>query len=127
MNMNLLVAFLLVLALPAFAGMLSVYQTNSAGDDLDVIDPTTNQIVMKIKNLEAAHGVTFSPDGARAYISCEADSTLWTVKTGDGSVVGRTPLSGHPNNVAVSQDGRLVFVAIVSGAGAVDVINTDNL
>lgn len=32
-----------------------------------MIDPTTNQVVMKIPNLEAAHGVAFSPDGARAY------------------------------------------------------------
>jgi YVTN family beta-propeller protein len=118
---------LLFLSLPLLAASVRIYQTNSAGDDLDVIDPATNQVVLKVKNLEAAHGVTFSPDGLRAYISCEADSTLWTVTTRDGKLIHQTPLSGHPNNVAASKDGRYVFVAIVSGSGSVDVIDTQSL
>ncbi len=117
----------IIIMLPLFAGSVRIYQTNSAGDDLDVIDPATNQIVMKIKNLEAAHGVAFSPDGARAYITCEADNTVWTVSTATGELVGKTELSGHPNNIAVSKDGRLVFAAIVSAPGAVDVIDSETL
>ncbi len=116
-----------VAALPLCASSVRIYQTNSAGDDLDVIDPSTNTVVMKIQNLEAAHGVTFSPDGNLAYISCEAENTLWTVSTSNGKLVGKTSLSGHPNNVAVSKDGRRVFVAIVAPPGAVDVIDTHNL
>ena len=117
----------LFVGLPLLAGAVRIYQTNSAGDDLDVIDPSTNQVVMKIQNLEAAHGVAFSPDGARAYITCEADSTVWAVATSNGHLVGKTPLSGHPNNVAVSQDGRYVFAAIVTAPGAVDVIDAKTL
>src|SRR5882724_11824994 len=71
----------LLSALPLLAASVRVYQTNSAGDDLDVIDPASNKVVMKIKDLEAAHGVTFSPNGARAYITCEADSSVWVVET----------------------------------------------
>src|SRR3954470_11564000 len=88
----------LLSALPLLAGSVRIYQTNSAGDDLDVIDPATNKVTMKIKDLEAAHGVTFSPDGARAYITCEADSSVWVVETKDAHVVSKIPLSGHPNN-----------------------------
>jgi len=117
----------LVLAIPLLAGSVRIYQTNSAGDDLDVIDPQTNKVVMKIKDLEAAHGVTFSPDGARAYITCEADSTVWTVSTATGELAGKTALSGHPNNIAISKDGRRLFVAIVSAPGAVDVIESKTL
>jgi len=122
-------ASLLVLfsALPLLASSVRIYQTNSAGDDLDVIDPATNQVVMKIKDIEAAHGVTFSPDGARAYITCEADSTIWVVETGDGHLLRKIPLSGHPNNIAVSTDGRRVFAAIVTAPGAVDVIDVPTL
>src|SRR5947209_17312001 len=106
------VSFLaLVSALPLLAGSVRIYQTNSAGDDLDVIDPNTNKIVIKIKDLEAAHGVTFSPNGARAYITCEADSSVWVVETKYAHLISKIPLSGHPNNIAVSNDGRLVFVA----------------
>jgi YVTN family beta-propeller protein len=104
-----------------------IYQTNSAGDDLDVMDPASNKVVMKIDGIEAAHGVAFSPDGGRAYITCEADSTVWVVQTKDGHVVAKIPLSGHPNNIAVSKDGRRVFAAIVTAPGAVDVIDATSL
>jgi len=114
-------------ALPLLAGSVRIYQTNSAGDDLDVIDPATNKVVMKIKDLEAAHGVAFSPNGARAYITCEADSTVWVVETKDGRLLSKIPLSGHPNNIAVSNDGRRVFAAIVTAPGAVDVIDAATL
>ncbi|MBV8833903.1 MAG: hypothetical protein JO108_32285 [Acidobacteriaceae bacterium] len=114
-------------ALPLLASSVRIYQTNSAGDDLDVIDPGTNKIVMKIKDLEAAHGVAFSPEGTRAYITCEADSSVWVVETKDARLVSKIPLSGHPNNIAVSKDGRLIFAAIVTAPGAVDVIDAQTL
>jgi YVTN family beta-propeller protein len=113
--------------LPLLAGSVRIYQTNSAGDELDVIDPATNKVVMKIKDLEAAHGVTFSPNGARAYITCEADSSVWVVESKDGHLLSKIPLSGHPNNIAVSNDGRHVFAAIVTAPGAVDVIDAQTL
>jgi YVTN family beta-propeller protein len=117
----------LLAALPLLAGSVRIYQTNSAGDDLDVIDPATNKVVMKIKDLEAAHGVTFSPNGAHAYITCEADNSVWAVETKDGHLLSKIPLSGHPNNIAISKDGRHVFAAIVTAPGAVDVIDTQTL
>ena len=117
----------LLSVLPLLKGSVRIYQTNSAGDDLDVIDPATNKVVMKIKDLEAAHGVTFSRNGARAYITCEADSSVWVVETKDGHLLGKIPLSGHPNNIAVSNDGRHVFAAIVTAPGAVDVIDVQTL
>jgi YVTN family beta-propeller protein len=36
-------------------------------------------------------------------------------------------LSGHPNNIAVSPDGRRVYVAIANAPGGVDVIDTGSL
>ena len=68
---------LLALApLAASAQTVRVYVTNAAGDNVHVIDPATNKVVQVIKGVESAHGVTFSPDGARVYISNEHDSTL---------------------------------------------------
>jgi YVTN family beta-propeller protein len=117
----------LLSALPLLASSVRIYQTNSAGDDLDVIDPATNKVVTKIKDLEAAHGVTFSPNGTRAYITCEADSSVWVVETKYGHLLSKIPLSGHPNNIAVSKDGHFVFAAIVTPPGAVDVIDAQKL
>jgi YVTN family beta-propeller protein len=39
-------------------------------------------------------------------------------------VTRRIPLSGHPNNIAISKDGRRVYVSIAVAPGAVDVIDT---
>ena len=115
---------LLLLALPLMAGSIRIWQTNSAGDEVDIIDPASNKIVMKVKDIEVPHGVTFSPDGTRAYISCESESTLWATDTKTGKLIGKAVLSGHPNNISTSKDGRHVFVGIVSAPGAVDVVDT---
>jgi YVTN family beta-propeller protein len=117
----------LLLALPLCAASVRIYQTNSAGDDVDVIDPATNKVVLKVSGIEVPHGVAFSPDGTKAYISCESESTLWATDTKTGKMISKAPLSGHPNNIAVSKDGKYVFVAIVVAPGAVDVIDTASM
>ena len=110
---------------PLAASSIRVYQTNSAGDAVDIIDPATNKIVLRVKDIEAAHGVAFSPDGTRAYITCEADNTLWATDTKTGKLLNKVPLSGHPNNLAVSNDGRRVFIGIREAGGAVDVVSAN--
>ena len=118
---------LLLLALPLMAGSIRIWQTNSAGDEVDIIDPVSNKIVMKVKDIEVPHGVAFSPDGTRAYISCESEKTLWATDAKTGKLLGKAPLSGHPNNVSISKDGKRVFVAIVQAPGAVDVVDTASM
>ena len=117
----------LLLALPLAASSVRIYQTNSAGDDVDIIDPATNKVVQKIQGIEVPHGVALSPDGTRAYISCEAESTLWATDAKTGKLIGKAPLSGHPNNISIARDGKRVFVGIAVAPGAVDVIDTASL
>jgi YVTN family beta-propeller protein len=125
--LSILACSILVCAGPLAAASVRIYQTNSAGDAVDIIDPATNKVVMQIKDVEVPHGVAFSPDGARAYISCEAESTLWAVETKTGKLIAKAPLTGHPNNISISKDGGRVFVAIVQQPGAVDVIDTTSI
>ena len=54
---------------------LRIVQSNSAGDNLHIIDAATNKVVGEIKGIEAPHGLTVSPDGSRIYISEEADNS----------------------------------------------------
>jgi YVTN family beta-propeller protein len=103
---------------------LRIIQTNSAGDNAHLIDPVTNKVVGEIKDIEANHGVAAAPDGSRLYFSDEALSTLDIVDARTLQVTKRVPLSGHPNNLSISRDGRRVYVAIVQAPGAVDVIDT---
>lgn len=104
-----------------------IVQTNAAGDNIHLIDPDTNRIIGGITGIEVNHGAAAAPDGRRLYITNEADHTLDVVDTRTLAVGPRVPLSGRPNNVAISKDGRRVYVAIVSGPGAVDVIDTTSI
>jgi YVTN family beta-propeller protein len=113
-----------LLALPLTAQTVRILQTNAAGDEAHLIDPATQRVVERLAGLEAVHGVGFSPDGARAYFTVEGDSTVKAVELRTGKILGSVKLSGHPNNMAVSKDGRYVFAGIAVAPGAVDVIET---
>ena len=117
----------ILLALPLAAGTVRIIQTNSAGDNVDIIDPTTNKIVGKITGIEVGHGVAAAPDGSRYYVSNEAESTLDVVDQKTLKITRHIPLSGHPNNIAISKDGRRVYVSIAAAPGAVDVIDTTSM
>jgi YVTN family beta-propeller protein len=104
-----------------------IIQTNSAGDNVDLIDPATNKVVGEITGIEVNHGAAAAPDGTRLYVSNEADSTLDVADSKTLRVVAKIPLSGHPNNIAISQDGRRVYVSIAVAPGTVDVIDTATL
>jgi YVTN family beta-propeller protein len=104
-----------------------IIQTNSAGDNVDLIDPATNKVVGVIHGIEAGHGTGGSPDGTRIYVSDEAESTLDVVDAKSLAVLKKIPLSGHPNNMAVSKDGSRVYVGIIQAPGGVDVIDTVSL
>ena len=104
-----------------------IIQTNSAGDNVHIIDPVTNKVVGVITGIEVGHGAAAAPDGSRIYISNEADSTLDVVDGRTLRVTSKILLSGHPNNISASRDGRRVYVAIRDAPGAVDVIDTASL
>src|SRR4029079_16067757 len=104
-----------------------IIQTNSAGDNVHLIDPATNKVVGVIEGIEVNHGVGAAPGASRIYVSNEAESTLDVVDARTLKVVKRVPLSGHPNNMAVGKDGRRVYVGIIQAPGGVDVIDTASL
>jgi YVTN family beta-propeller protein len=120
---------------------LRVIQSNSAGDNIHIIDPVTNKVVGEIKGIEASHGLAVSPDGSRIYISEEAEKTLVVVDGKTLQVTKRIPLSGNPNLIDLTPDGRWIYVAIAqtwddlsnfpeikaAPSGGVDVIDTASL
>jgi YVTN family beta-propeller protein len=117
----------LLVALPLAATTVRIIQTNSAGDDVSVIDPATNKVVGVIHGIEVNHGAAAAPDGSRYYISNEGEKTLDVVDQKTLKVTRSIPLSGHPNNIAISKDGRRVYVSIAMAPGAVDVVDTTSL
>src|SRR5436190_1928265 len=102
----------ILFALPLAASTVRIIQTNSAGDDVSIIDPATNKVVGTIKGIEVGHGVAAAPDGSRYYVSNEAESTLDVVDRKTLKVTKHIPLTGRPNNIAIGKDGRRVYVSI---------------
>jgi YVTN family beta-propeller protein len=104
-----------------------IVQTNAAGDNIHLIDPATNKVVGVINDIEVPHGVTAAPDGTRLYFTNESKHTVDFVDSSTFAVIARVPLSGRPNNIAVSNDGKRVYAGIAQAPGAVDVIDTVTL
>jgi len=116
-----------LLVLPLAASTVRIIQTNSAGDDVSIIDPASNKVVGTITGIEVNHGAAVAPDGSRYYISNEGKSTLDVADAKTLKVTRSIPLTGHPNNIAISKDGKRVYVSIAVAPGAVDVIDTTSL
>jgi len=120
---------------------LRIIQTNSAGDNIHIIDAGTNKVVGEIKGIEAPHGLAVAPDGSRIYVSEQADKTLTVIDGKTLQIAKRIPLSGNPNLVDITPDGRWIYVAIAltyddysefpqikaNPSGGVDVIDAASL
>jgi YVTN family beta-propeller protein len=117
-------ALLALLTLHAVA-QIRIVQTNSGGDNISLIDPASNKVVGEIKGIPVNHGAAAAPDGTKLYFSSEAEQTLDVIDSGSFMITKKIRLSGRPNNICISKDGRKVYVAIVSEPGAVDVIDTE--
>ena len=128
--------------LSAQQSKLRIIQTNFAGDTIHIIDPATNKVVGQfLTGIEAAHGITVSPDGNRIYLSEEANNTLQVIDGKTLKTIKSIPLSGNPNLVDITPDGKKVYVAIAlsytdlsefprvkaTAAGGVDVIDTASM
>src|SRR6185436_16879216 len=112
---------------PLAASTVRIIQTNSAGDNVHIIDPATNKVVGEMTGIEVSHGAASAPDGSNYFISNEAESTLDVVDIKTLKGTRRIPLSGRPNNIGISKDGRHVYVSISQAPGAVDVVDTKSL
>src|SRR5215467_1672441 len=130
MNMGVAPVFrrlVFLLSLPLAASTVRIIQTNSAGDNIHIIDPATNKVVGIINGIEVSHGAASAPDGSRYYISNEANNSLDVVDQKTLKITRSIKLTGHPNNIAISKDGKRVYVSIAVAPGAVDVIDTPSL
>ena len=123
------------------ASKLRIIQTNFGGDTIHIIDPATNKVVRELKGFETVHGITVAPDSSRIYVSSESENSVIAI---DGKTLQRIksiPLSGNPNLVDITPDGKSLYVAIALSyddvsefptvkagpTGGVDVIDTVSL
>jgi YVTN family beta-propeller protein len=89
-----------------------LYVTNSAGDNIHVIDLGSFKVIGEIRTGEHPHGAAVSADGRRFFTTVERDHTLRVIETASDRIVRSIPLSGLPNQCAVTPDGKFVGVPI---------------
>ena len=101
-----------------------IIQTNSAGDNVHLIDPATNKVVGEITGIEAGHGAGASPDGKTHLRQQRSREHARHRRRQDTQGDDAGSADGHPNNMAVGKDGKFVYVGIIRSPGGVDVIDT---
>jgi YVTN family beta-propeller protein len=100
-----------------------LYVTNSAGDDITVIDMGSLKVVDDIKVGDHVHGVALQADGRRLFATVESDNTLRIIDTATDKMIGTIQLTGkRPNQCAVTPDGKYAAVPLRQGDG-VDIVD----
>ena len=131
-NRNLVSGFLrlfvlsLLMAVFAFTSLhaqVVAYVVNADGT-VSVVDTSTNTITATIAIGALPGGVSFSPDGTRAYVANRGDSSISVIDTASNTVVATVALApdSFPLYPAVTPDGKFLYVAEVF-SGNVEVVS----
>ena len=112
--------------LPLAAAPVRIYVTNSAGDNVTIIDPASDRVTGEFRVSRNPHGIVPSPDGKRFYVSSETENVLDVVERGSFRITRSVPVGQRPNNIAITPDGRRVYVCI-RGGSTVDIVDTASL
>lgn len=88
------------------------YVTDSTGDQVVPVDLATGEHGTPIKVGAEPYGIAVSPDGSRLFVCDAAGDELSIVELDHGGNVIGVPLGAKPrNDLAVSPDGSIVYVA----------------
>jgi YVTN family beta-propeller protein len=101
-----------------------VYVTSEEDNLVAVIDTASHQLVKQIPVGARPRDTAFSPDSSRAYVSGENDASVSVVDTSSHTVIRTIRLTGEnvrPMGVAVSPDGRRIFVTTGRGRTVVGI------
>ncbi len=111
--LTLLLALVLNLPLSA-AEHQFLWQTNSAGDDVHVIDTAENKVVRRIVVGSQPHGIAAPDDASVVFVSIEAfaqksGELIW-IDPVTYEIPHRLPIGPKPNHLACTPDGEWVYV-----------------
>ena len=113
-----LVILLLCLAGPSEARDL-LWQTNSGGDDIYIIAPSSGEQVKRLVVGANPHGIAATADGSTVFVSVEKNGEpngelVW-IDAQTQEIVTRLQVGLEPHQLAVTPDGRWVYVPCRDG------------
>jgi YVTN family beta-propeller protein len=110
------------------AGKRKIFVSNATQDSISVIDARSGKVkanalitpASAVKKLRGVlpFGMALSPNEKRLYIACAGINAVAVVETDHMQFLGFIPSAWFPARVAVSADGKTLFVANAKGFGA---------
>jgi YVTN family beta-propeller protein len=110
------------------AGKRKIFVSNATQDSISVIDARSGKVdanaliapASAVKKLRGVlpFGMALSPNEKRLYIACAGINAVAVVETDHMQFLGFIPSPWFPARVAVSADGKTLFVANAKGFGA---------
>jgi len=121
-----LLGLLITCSTPGLAGDAPVarklYVANTAGESLSLIDLDRREVTSELQVGKHPHGLAVAPDHDVIYCSVESERVIKFIDTATDQVIAKVNTTGVPNQLAVTGDGRWVYVAI-NDNGKADVID----
>jgi len=124
----------------ALAAPAKVYVADEEGDTVSVLDAASFSKIATIPVGREPHNVQVSPDGRRAWVTINYESStlmpkrehegmtgagqVWVIDTATDQVAARVPVGRHPAHVVLTPDGRFAYVTN-GGENTVSVVDTD--
>ncbi|MBL0340072.1 MAG: T9SS type A sorting domain-containing protein [Bacteroidetes bacterium] len=100
----------------------TAYITNSAGDNVTVIDVTSESVIATIPVGSFPTGICVSPDGTKVYVANRDDNSLSVINTATNTVATTIAVGYIPIGVVVTPDNSKIYVACI-GEDKVKVID----
>jgi YVTN family beta-propeller protein len=72
-----------------------------------MFDPLINMVVQVIEGVKGPHGIDFSPDGSRVYISSEAQNVLYVVDRKSGKITNKVALVSAIDTTTLKEVARI--------------------
>jgi YVTN family beta-propeller protein len=110
------------IAAPATGQAQNAYVTNSATDNVSVINTATNKVIATIPVGTDPYGVVVSPVGGKTYVT--ETGAVSSINTSTNTLISTVFLSGDdPTGITIMPDGSKLYVSNW-GSGTVSVIDT---
>ena len=100
-----------------------LYAVTREDNSLYTVDLRTRQVLRTLRLPAEAYAALLSPDGARLYISLWGAHAVAVYDPEKLLLLASIPVESHPNDLALTRDGRRLFVAN-SNSNSVSVIDT---